>query len=103
LSYAGLLYNAYMLANTDNLILSRLVSPASDDLTRNAAEGLLSIHFNSQDVDRMNELAELARNRPLSADEQAEMESYNRVGHFLALLHSKARLALTQATGGRGA
>lgn len=92
-----------MVVNTDNLILTRLVTPAGDDLTRGAAEGLRSLHFKPHDVDRMNELAELAQSRPLSAEEQSEMESYNRIGHFLALLHSKARIALKRSEAARSA
>jgi uncharacterized protein YnzC (UPF0291/DUF896 family) len=92
-----------MVANTDNLILSRLVAPAADDLSRTAAESLLSIRFKPQDVERMNELAELARARPLTPAERQEMESYNRIGHFLALVHSKARLALKATEGAAGA
>jgi uncharacterized protein YnzC (UPF0291/DUF896 family) len=93
---------AHMVANTDNLILSRLVVPGGDERSRRAAEGLLSIRFMPQDVARMNELAELARERPLTPDERQEMESYNRIGHFLALIHSKARLALKTAEGAAG-
>ena len=91
-----------MVANTDNLILSRLVAPGDRDLSRRAAEGLLSLHFDAQDVERMNELAALARERPLTQDEQQEMESYNRIGHFLALVHSKARIALKAMEGAAG-
>jgi hypothetical protein len=91
-----------MVANTDNLILSRLVAPAGNELSRRAAEGLLSIRFQPQDVERMNQLAAVARERPLTADERQEMESYNRIGHFLALVHSKARIALKTAEGASG-
>jgi hypothetical protein len=89
-----------MIANSDNLILSRLIAPGSDDLSRQAAESLLSIRFKPQDVQRMNELSELARERSLTAAERQEMESYNRIGHFLALVHSKARLALKSTAEG---
>ena len=91
-----------MVANTENLILSRLVTPGEGELSRWAAEGLLTIRFKPQDVERMNELAELARERPLTPDERHEMESYNRIGHFLALIHSKARLALKATEGAAG-
>jgi hypothetical protein len=86
-----------MVANNDNAILTRLVDPTNGDLPVRAAEGLLSITFRPEDVDRMNELAALARERRLTPEQRAEMESYNRVGHFLALVHSKARLAIKAA------
>jgi uncharacterized protein YnzC (UPF0291/DUF896 family) len=91
-----------MVANTDNLILSRLITPGGDALSSGAAEGLLSIRFKPQDVERMNELAALARERSLTPDERQEMESYNRIGHFLALIHSKARIALKATEGATG-
>lgn len=88
-----------MVANNDNTILSRLVAPGDDGLSRRAAEALLSITFKSTDIDRMNELAALARDGKLTPEQQTEIESYNRIGHFLALLHSKARLALKTSGG----
>jgi hypothetical protein len=33
----------------------------------------------------------------LTAEEQAEIDCYERVGHFLSLLRSKARISLRQA------
>lgn len=89
-----------MVANNDNAILTRLVDPQHGRLSVAAAEELLAITFRQEDVDRMNELAESARNGPLTADQRAEMESYNRIAHFLALIHSKARLTLKSNGGG---
>jgi len=86
-----------MVANNDTLILERLVEPANDEVSRRAAEALLSITFKPADVQRMNELAALARDGRLTPEQKAEAEGYNRIGHFLALVHSKARLALKAA------
>jgi hypothetical protein len=42
----------------------------------------------------MDELAEKARQGSLSPEERAEADSYERVGHFVSLLKSKARRSL---------
>lgn len=41
----------------------------------------------------MEELAEKARQGTLAVDEQQEIVDYERVGHYLAILQSKARRA----------
>ena len=55
---------------------------------------LLSINFRTGDIDRMNQLAEQAQAGTLSEKDIAELESYRRVGHLLALMQSKARISL---------
>lgn len=88
-----------MVANNDNAILTRLVAPGDNGLSRSAAEALLSITFKTPDIERMNDLAALAREGNLTPEQRVEIESYNRIGHFLALVHSKARLALKASDG----
>jgi len=78
-------------------ILTRLLQPESNDLRPEVAEYILGLSFRSADVDRMNELAAKAAAETLTADESGEIEGYRHVGHFLALLQSKARLALKRA------
>ena len=80
-------------------ILSRLVDPDSPTFAPDAARGILSLEFPQDDVDRMNELAEKARQGTLSEEEQAQAESYEHIGNFLGLLHSKARLSLKKSNG----
>jgi len=89
-----------MAVPSDAEILGRLVDPSAGTLNASAAQGLLSLRFRDRDVERMNELAAIARDGMLSADQRQEAESYNRVGHLLALLHSKARASLKSATDG---
>ena len=43
---------------------------------------------------RTEELAGKARAGSLSPEEEREIENYERVGHYLAILQSKARVAL---------
>ena len=81
-------------ANHESAILSRLIQPENSDLRPEVAEYLLDLNFRPADLDRMNELAEKAAAGALSEDESGELEGYNHVGHFLALLQSKARLSV---------
>jgi hypothetical protein len=45
----------------------------------------------------MNELAERATMGTFTPEEQAELDSYERVGHLLSFLKSKARRSLQHA------
>ena len=47
--------------NTEAAILARLIQMGQGELSRGAAEYLLSIRFDDRDTARMNELSELAR------------------------------------------
>ncbi len=46
----------------------------------------------------MHALAEKARQGTLTPEEQQEVDNYERVGHYLAILQSKARIALRDST-----
>ncbi|MGH9753369.1 MAG: hypothetical protein ACREA2_11355 [Blastocatellia bacterium] len=46
----------------------------------------------------MHELAEKARGGVLTLEEHIEMDNYERVGHVLSLMKSKARKALKKAS-----
>ena len=63
------------------------VSPA-------AARGLLKFGFSEQDHVRMAELATKAGAGTLSRSEQDELDTFERLGCILDILHSKARQAL---------
>jgi hypothetical protein len=81
-------------ANTEAAILGRLIEIEQQELSRGAAEYLLSIRFTDRDVARMNELSEQARQGKLSEEDQAELDSYIHVGNLLAIMQSKGRRAL---------
>jgi len=83
--------------NTEAGILARLIQTRQDNLSRDAANYLLSIRFDDNDIARMDELSESARNGTLSAAEEAELDSYIHVGNLLAVMQSKARQALRVA------
>jgi hypothetical protein len=84
------------LENSEAAILSRIVSPENGNLSRDAAQSLLSITFPDSDRERMNELAERARGGSLVLEEEAELENYRHVGRLLEILKSKARLSLNK-------
>jgi hypothetical protein len=77
-------------------ILSRLVNPTEGNLTSEAAAALLALKFSTVDLAQMEELADRSQAGNLSEAERSLMESYNHIGHFLALLKSKARNSLTR-------
>jgi hypothetical protein len=83
--------------NSGTAILSRVLEAHGSSFTPEAAQSILQLKFDQVDIDRMNALAEKNRNGMLTEAEQQELQSYLLVGHFLDLLHSKARLVLKQA------
>ena len=82
---------------TEAAILSRVIDPATPSLVPEAARSILKLDFQAKDQERMQFLADKAAEGTLTPEERAEMESYNHVGHILALLQSKARLSLKKA------
>jgi hypothetical protein len=81
-------------STSETAIFSRLVLPSRSDLTDESARALIALGFSNEDRERMSVLAEKARQGALTADEQREADNYERVGHYLSILQSKARLAL---------
>ncbi len=80
-------------------ILNRLLRPERDNLPVAAARALLEIDFDDGDRRRMRELSQKARDGTLTPAEQVEIDSYEVVGHLVALLHSKARRSLKKRNG----
>lgn len=64
------------------------------DLSPSAARALLKLEFSSRDHSWMNELSAKARSGTLSPQEQIEIDTYERLGSLLDIIHSKARRAL---------
>jgi hypothetical protein len=85
---------------SDAAILSRLIEPEVESLPPEAARYILSLEFCQIDHDRMQALAAKARQGTLTPAEQDEVESYERVGHLVALLKSKARKSLKTLSSG---
>lgn len=86
-------------ANSESEILSRIVVPDVPAFDVPLARAMLSLRFREEDSDRMDLLAAKARKGSLTPSEREEVGNFERVGHLLSLLHSKARAALRGSTG----
>ena len=84
-------------ATSETAIFERIVLPNDPGLGEQAAHSILAMQFGPEDRKRMQVLADKAKQGTLSPDEDQEVENYERVGHYLAILHSKARVALKSA------
>lgn len=85
--------------STEAQILERMLDPRSSTLDPSLARYLLSLNFKPEDHRRMNELTSKSQDGALSNDEIQELDSYLNLGHFLALLQSKARISLQNSNG----
>jgi hypothetical protein len=79
---------------TDAAILSRLIRIDADDLSREAAQSLLGLHFDREDLDRFHDLVSRNQDDALNPAERSELESYLRISTFLDLMHARARRSL---------
>jgi hypothetical protein len=79
--------------NTKAAILGRLIQSRMI-FSRDVAEYLLSIDFEASDIERMNLLAEQAREGNLTSAEATELDSYLHLGSLLSIMQSKARRLL---------
>ncbi len=84
-------------ASTEAAIFERVIQPDRPNWSKAAAESILGFQFPESDLERMNELAAIARAGTATPEEQTEMENYMRVGRLLELFQSKARLSLQAA------
>ncbi len=85
-------------SSSETAIFERIVLPMDPEKSRQAARSLPALGFSQDDTARMHALAEKAKQGTLSTDEQQEIDNYERVGHYLAILQSKVRLALRDST-----
>lgn len=86
------------MAKSEGDILARVIDPDGPRLSTDAARSLLSLSFDPDDVESMNELSRKAREGSLTAEEQEHLDNYERIGHLLAILQSKARISLRKST-----
>lgn len=80
--------------NREAAIWARLIEAQRTELSSAAVAYLLSISFDETDRERMRQLAERSESGVLTAEECAELDSYLHVGNLLAVMQSKARIAL---------
>jgi hypothetical protein len=88
-----------MTSTTEAEIWDRVLDAPAEDLTPEAAKYLVQLDFRESDHERMAQLAARAQHGTLSPQEQSDYEDYIRVGNILALIQSKARVALRQSRG----
>lgn len=77
----------------DEVDWTRVISFESEP-SPTAARSLLKMQFSQRDQERMKALAAKARAGTLSADEERLIDTYERLGCVLDILHSKARRVL---------
>ena len=75
-------------------IFGRVLEPDQATLDVAAARAILELDFKQTDKNRMRVLLAKAKAGTLTADEQVEIDNYERVGHMLSLMKSKARRSL---------
>lgn len=85
--------------SSEAAIFGRILQPEQATLDTAAARAILALDFDQVDKDRMRDLLTKARQGVLTAEEAAEAENYERVGHMLSLMKSKARLSLKRIQG----
>ena len=78
-------------------ILSRIVDPEEGNLTPDAAHSILKLKLDERDRLRAHELAVKNQEGTLTAEEESEIEAYQRVGRLMDLLRAKARRSLKRA------
>ena len=85
------------ISSNEAAIVGRLMKPDHGDFSPETARELLGLQFGDEDQTRMSDLLLKAQAGTLTALEQTEIENYRRVGYWLGVLWSKARLSLKHA------
>jgi hypothetical protein len=75
-------------------IFNHILQPEQATLSATAARAILSYRFSRADQERMRQLSAKAQQGTLTPNEQEEINNYERVGHILSLMKSKARRSL---------
>jgi len=78
----------------DAEIFARVVNPEQGDLPPEMAEMVLNLDFQPSDRKTMQILSEKASQGELTESEREMLDGFIRVGHFLGMLKSKARVSL---------
>jgi hypothetical protein len=84
----------FLSPNREAHIWARLMQSQGHDPSPEVGQYLLSIGFGERDCDRMQQLADRSESGTLTDEELAEFDSYLHVGNLLAVIQSKARVAL---------
>ena len=84
---------------TEVEIWMRIIHP-NQALTPRVARAILRLSFPESDRIRMHELSAKARAGSLTADEDSEMDNFERVGSILSILKSKAGQVMNRSNRG---
>jgi hypothetical protein len=80
--------------NLEPVIWARLLETQDRDISPELARYFLSIEFTESDRERIGYLDERSSSGTLAPDEEAEYDGYLHVANVLAIMQSKARVAL---------
>lgn len=83
-----------MIARSEAAILSRIIEPEKPEMPVSAARLILQWEFSESDRQRMHDLLAKAKSGRMTRREKRDAQNYERVGHFLSVLKSKARISL---------
>jgi hypothetical protein len=83
-----------LVPNSEAAIWARLMQAQNGEPSPEAAEFLLAMDFGESERQRMLQLAERSEAGILTSEEQIEFDGYLHVGNLLAVMQSRARLAL---------
>jgi hypothetical protein len=83
-----------MRTDENSAAIWRRVIQFEGELSPSAARSLLNLHFSERDHALMHELSAKARAGTLTAQEQTELDTFERLGCLLDIVHSSARRAL---------
>jgi hypothetical protein len=81
---------------TEAAIWARVIHP-NGKLTPIVARAILQLEFSDDDQERMHELSQKAQDGALTAEEQFEIDNFERVGNMLAIWKSQSRKLLKRA------
>ena len=90
---------ASLAPKTEAEVWMRILHP-DDEMSPRVARAILGLSFPKIDISRMHELSAKARAGTLTTEEDAEMDSFERVGAILSILKSKARQVLKRSSRG---
>ena len=79
-------------ATHDAAFFGRVLLSLDPESVAEVARSIDEITFSKEDQERMQRLADKASAGTLTPEEEQEIDSYERVGHYLGILKSKARL-----------
>ena len=90
---------ASLTPKTEAEVWMRILHP-DEELSPRVARAILGLSFPKNDIRRMHELSGKARAGALTPEEDAEMDTFERVGSILSILKSKARQVLKRSSRG---